>query len=523
MTERLLRGVPASPGVAIGPVVLLDGPREAGGDPEAALDAAADELATAAVRLRESGHAEEAAILDANRLMALDPALRAEVRSLAETLPPDQALLDATARHAALLDALGDATLAARADDVRALGRRAVNALGGGGGFHLSEPAIVAAVDVGPAEVAELALDADRLLGLALARGAVTSHAAIMARALGVPMIVGLGELVAADRAVVDGDAGQVVVDPGPDALAHAEASLAQRARAAAEAAAERSLPAVTRDGRTVRLLCNAATAAEVAAGLEAGAEGVGLLRTELAFLEAQAWPSEDEHATALAPLLRLLDDRLATVRTLDFGADKTPPFLAGIDERGIALLLAHEDALAAQLRAVVRVAGRAQVRLLLPLVESPDQVRAVRALLRGESLPIGAMIETPAGVARVSEIALEADFLSIGTNDLVQSTLGLDRESPEASIAMAAHPEVLAAIGRVARAAAAAGLTVEVCGEAAGDPEIAARFVALGVDELSVAPTRLDALRAAIRRLDSGELREDGRELVDRRGGVVA
>jgi phosphoenolpyruvate-protein kinase (PTS system EI component) len=300
--------------------------------------------------------------------------------------------------------------------------------------------------------------------------------------------------------------------------------------RAAAEAAATRELPAVTRDGRAVRLLCNAATAAEVAAGLEAGAEGVGLLRTELAFLDAPRWPDEDEHAAALAPLLSLLGGRVATVRTLDFGADKTPPFLAGIHERGIALLLAHEHALAAQLRAVLRVAGAASLRVLLPLVESPEQVRAVRALLRGDSPPpIGAMIETPAGVARVTEIALEADFLSIGTNDLVQSTLGLDRESPEASIAMAAHPDVLAGIRSVTRAAAAAGLTVEVCGEAAGDPEIAALFVALGVDELSVAPTRLDDLRAAIRRLDtrdallSDELREDGRELVDRRGGVVA
>jgi phosphoenolpyruvate-protein kinase (PTS system EI component) len=138
-------------------------------------------------------------------------------------------------------------------------------------------------------------------------------------------------------------------------------------------------------------------------------------------------------------------------------------------------------------------------------------------------------MIETPAGVARASEIALEADFLSVGTNDLVQSTLELDRESPAASIAMAAHPDVLAGIRTVTRAAAAVGLTVEVCGEAAGDPEIAALFVALGVDELSVAPTRLDALRAAIRRLDtrevplSDQLREHGRELVDRRGGVVA
>jgi phosphoenolpyruvate-protein kinase (PTS system EI component) len=278
----------------------------------------------------------------------------------------------------------------------------------------------------------------------------------------------------------------------------------------------------------------------EVAAGLDAGAEGVGLLRTELAFLEAPAWPDEDAHAAALAPLLALLEGRVATVRTLDFGADKTPPFLAGIEQRGIALLLAHEHALVAQLRALLRVARSAELRVLLPLVESPEQVRAVRQLVRREAArgtppPVGAMIETPAGVARAAEIALEADFLSIGTNDLVQSTLGLDRASPDATVAMAAHPDVLAGVACVTRAAAAAGSTVEVCGEAAGDLAVAGLLVGLGVDELSVSPTRLDALRAAIRRLDaaeaaararaviSGELPEERRELVDRHGGVVA
>src|SRR5439155_5963859 len=290
-----------------------------------------------------------------------------------------------------------------------------------------------------------------------------------------------------------------------------------------------------------VRLLCNAATAAEVAAGLELGAEGVGLLRTELAFLDARTWPTEDDHAAALAPVLAPLAGRVATVRTLDFGADKTPPFLTGTTERGIGLLLAHEDALVAQLRALLRVAGSAALRVLLPLVETPEQVRAVRALLRSAAGPraelpaLGAMIETPGAAARAAEMALEADFLSIGTNDLVQATLGLDRESPEAAVTAAAHPEVLACVRRVTRAAAAAGLAVEVCGEAAGDPGVAGLLVGLGVDELSVAPARLDALRAAIRALDaraaaaraeellSGELRNDAGELVDRRGGVVA
>jgi len=246
-----------------------------------------------------------------------------------------------------------------------------------------------------------------------------------------------------------------------------------------------------------------------VRAGIEAEAEGVGLLRTELAFLDATAWPTEDDHARALAPLLGLLQARVATVRVLDFGSDKTPPFLAGTESRGLALLLERPDALAAQLRAILRTAGTARLRVLLPLVEHPSEVRDVRALLRVAARdvgwnaalpPLGAMIETPLAARRAREIALDADFLSLGTNDLVQYTLGLDRTEPLATARSAADPQVLRLIARTATAAHAAGLTVEVCGESASVPELAALYVGLGVDELSVAPARLDELRTVVR-----------------------
>jgi phosphoenolpyruvate-protein kinase (PTS system EI component) len=204
-----------------------------------------------------------------------------------------------------------------------------------------------------------------------------------------------------------------------------------------------------------------------------------------------------------------LLDGRIATVRTLDFGADKTPPFLAGVVERGLQLTLAHPDALAAQLRAIVRAGSETELRLLLPLVETARQVREVRALLRealGEdrSLALGAMIETPAAARRAGEIAGEADFLSIGTNDLVASTLALQRDLPLASAATAAEPAVLAHVAAVVAAAHAAGVSVEVCGEAAGVPELVVLFVGLGVDELSVAPARVDLVRAVVRAMSA-------------------
>jgi multiphosphoryl transfer protein len=200
-------------------------------------------------------------------------------------------------------------------------------------------------------------------------------------------------------------------------------------------------------------------------------------------------------------------------VRTLDFGADKTPPFLAGITDRGLTLMLSHPAELDKQLRAIVRAAGEAQLRVLLPLVESADQVRIVRALVANPGVSVGAMIETPAAVGRAAEIAAEADFLSIGTNDLVQYTLDLDRERPVASATTAAEPIILRLIGQVVDAAHATGKTVEVCGEAAGETEVAALLIGLGVDELSVAPARLDELRETVRLLSFADAADAARQ----------
>ncbi|MDX6411438.1 MAG: multiphosphoryl transfer protein [Gaiellaceae bacterium] len=349
-----------------------------------------------------------------------------------------------------------------------------------------------------------------------------------MARAFGVPMVVAAGDdlLGLADtELIVDGDVGDVVAAPERATLERARNEIAQRKRRSKELERSRGLPAKTTDGVSIRLLCNAATAAEVDAGLRAGADGVGLLRTELAFLEARAWPSEDEHVAALAAPLRRLHGRIATVRTFDFGADKTPPFLEGEPRRGLTLALAHPDALAAQLRAILRAGAGTELRVLLPLVETPAQLRRVRVLLLeamqavgwvGLPPALGAMIETPDAARHALDIALEADFLSIGTNDLVQYTLGLDRELPVASAQTAADPAVLSLVAAVTAAAAGAGLEVEVCGEAAGEPPLAALFVGLGVRELSVSAARVDEVRAAVRSLDSVVASRVARDAID-------
>lgn len=528
MARTVLRGLGASPGVVVGRAVVLRDAEASVAPPDqavalAALTQAAAELGRAAEGLRSSGLADEAEILEANRLMAEDPSLAASVSELGVRLAPAEALREATEAYACVLAALPDPMLASRAADVRELGRRAARIAEGTSAQPLPGVAtILVARELGPAEIAELELGTGRIVGVALVEGSATAHAAIVARSLGLPMAVALGtELVAiADGTMLtlDGEEGILSVDPDRSKLDEARESMREGERRRRALALLRELPVETLDGRQIALLCNAASVAEIDAGLAAGAAGVGLLRTELAFLEAPSWPTEQQHRAVLEPLLALLRGRVATVRTLDFGGDKTPRFLDRTQERGLALTLAQPDALSAQLRAIVRSAVGTRLRILLPLVESAQQVRSVRALLRdalGEEHPVelGAMIETPEAVRCVTEIALEANFLSIGTNDLVASTLALHRDLPLASASTAADPAVLAHVASVVGAAHDVGIAVEVCGEAAGVPELVVLFVGLGVDELSVSPARVDLVRGVVRALSAEQSRALARD----------
>ena len=285
------------------------------------------------------------------------------------------------------------------------------------------------------------------MAAIALAGGAQTGHAAVVARGLGIPLALRLGPALldarAGDPIVVDGDAGTAVLAPGEGTMALAHAAQARRRADRARALADRELPAITRDGRRVRVLVNAATVPELEAGLAAGAEGVGLMRTELGFLDAPAWPDEPAHRRLLAPLLARLTGRTATVRVLDFGGDKLPPFLAGETARGLALLLTAPDALAAQLRAIVAEGAATDLRVLLPIAERAEDVETVRDML-GPGAAIGAMVESVAAVEAAGELAAAADFLSIGTNDLAHAAVGTDRF---AGAATPAHdPRVLRA-----------------------------------------------------------------------------
>ncbi|MFI5285370.1 MAG: phosphoenolpyruvate--protein phosphotransferase [Candidatus Dormibacteria bacterium] len=530
MTERVLAGVPASPGIAFGAVRRLDAAGEIDGRvlddasrPAAAtraLDALAQsarELEALAVRLRADGRTDEADILDAGTMMAEDPVLiEAVERAVVERgLTPASAILTEVEAVAAQLDMLDDPELAARAADVRSLARRASRLASGksartdpnGGG-----DTVLVASDLGPADVIELD---DDIRGIALAVGGVTGHAAIVARGLGLPMVVGLGAEVFAlgegEPCIVDADRSIVIASPDGDRVVAARSAIAAAGLARARAMESRTLPTVTRDGRMVRVLANAATATEVREALEAGADGVGLFRTELAFLEARHWPTIAEHRRILDPALSLLRSLTATVRLLDFGGDKTPPFLKGVQGRGVELLLEDAEALSAQLEAILEAGHATELRVLIPMVTEPGQVRAVRAAIeliaarRASRVPlVAAMIEVPAAAVMADRIAPEVGMFSIGTNDLTSFQLGIDRTRPGG--APAHHPAVLRLISDTLAAARAAGIPVEVCGEAASNPVVMPLLVGLGVDELSVGAAAVARVRAWVRALNYEE-----------------
>ncbi|MET0614468.1 MAG: putative PEP-binding protein [Thermoleophilaceae bacterium] len=532
MSERVLRGAPASPGLAAGHARSLSSPSGVSArapvpdveiDAEAerarrALAGAASELEAIGAGLRNSGRDQEAEIVETGALMAADPTLEAAVSAAIRErrMAAGPALLAAAEVHARAIEALPDPVLAARADDVRSLARRAARIADGAVDHPASNGStfILVAEDLGPADVAE---HGERAAGIALSGGAVTAHAAIVARSLGIPMTVqvGAGLLEVADRAalVVDGAEGEVVLDASAERLEQAESASRARSHARARDRADSTLPAVTADGRRVRVLVNAATAAEITAGLAAGAEGAGLIRTELAFLDATGWPSRSAHADMLRPLLASLSGATATVRVLDFGGDKVPPFLRDEPRRGVELLLAHPGAFRAQLAAIGALAAGREIRLLIPLVRGPEDMRLTRAMLEAHDpgLSLGAMIELPEAADAAQEIANECDFLSVGTNDLTHATLGTDRfahgEAPTHD------PRVLRNIAAAAEAAREAAIPLEVCGEAASDPLTMPLLVGLGADELSVGAARVGAVRAWVRKLDYEGTRELARE----------
>lgn len=430
------------------------------------------------------------------------------------------------------LAGLGNPILAERAADLRDVGQRVLGLIDPGlQQSSLSAlpdaPCILVASDLSPSDTA--GLDASRVMGLATAQGGPTSHTAILARTLGLPALVGgdrpLQELQSGIMAILDGQGGRLYLDPTEADLASARAYQDQQRRQREAEEAVRALPATTRDGHTVEIGANVNNVEQVAAALALGAEGVGLMRTEFLFLERGESPSEDQQAAIYTGMLDALDGRPLVVRALDIGGDKqvahlhlpneANPFL-GV--RGARLLLRRPDLLEPQLRALYRAAaGGRKLSIMFPMVTSLAEVEALRAVcermraeVAAEPVPLGIMVEVPAAALLADSLARHVDFFSIGTNDLTQYALAIDRQHPElAAEADSLHPAVLRLIRKTVEGAATHNRWVGVCGGIAGDPFGAALLTGLGVNELSMTPRDVPAVKARLRASTRRALRE--------------
>ena len=393
--------------------------------------------------------------------------------------------------------------------------------------IDLQEPAILASSDFTPSEVVRL--DKDKVLGFVTAYGSENSHTAILARTLALPSVVNTRDSIDVDfdggLCVVDGFSGRVIVGPDAETLADYEAKKRETDEAGVRRRALIHEVSVTSDGKKLPIFCNVGNTEDVKRALAEGCEGIGLFRSEFLYLESDDFPDEQRQYEEYSRAAKLLDGKPLIVRTMDIGADKQAPYFSlppeenpALGLRSVRICLKRPEILHTQLRAVYRASADGNVSAMIPMIVSLKEVRRVREIaakvrreLKSEGVPfdermqIGIMIETPAAALIADELAEEADFFSVGSNDLIQYTLAADRQNPELEeIADPHHKAVLRLIRRAAECAHAAGKWVGVCGELARDPELTEFFLACGVDELSVSPPYVLPLREKIRALSA-------------------
>jgi phosphotransferase system enzyme I (PtsI) len=549
--QRVFEGVSVARGIAMGPAHLVDAHAPQVPDFEIAEGAVAAELerfegavARSQKQLRKlkekssrlpAAAAEEIGILlDAHLHMVTGSRV---VRGVQKRIAADrrnaeaavQAEISAVANE---FEQLGDPYLAARAVDIREVGARLLRNLSNRrfqGFTHLAPGTVILAEELSPADTA--LMDPALIAGFATMLGGAQGHTAIMARSLRLPAVLGVAGLIGAvksgDTVVVDGDAGRVVINPNRATLAEYRRRRGATERERQQLQRLSRLPAVTRDGVRIRLEANLELPRETETAIAAGAEGIGLLRTEFLYMNRDDLPGEDEQYEALRSIVEALEGRPLTVRTLDVGGDKLAAALgshAGAESnpalglRAIRLSLKERPLLEAQLAAMLRAGAHGPVRILLPMISTASEVREVREVLatvvrrlkrRGQAFadpipPVGVMIEVPGAALAADGLAQVADFFAIGTNDLTQYALAIDRgEERVAHLYNPLHPAVLRLVQFATEAALRARLPVAVCGEIAGDPRYAPLLLGLGIRELSMATAALPRVKQRIRALD--------------------
>ena len=444
----------------------------------------------------------------------------------------EAAVSDTGAQFAEMFAAMDDSYMQARAADIRDISARVIGILTGEGesGIVSDVPCIVAADDLAPSETVQL--DKALILGFITAGGSANSHTAILARTMGIPAIISAGDALQPEMegkyAIIDGQTGEAVIEPDD----------AERERLLKKQAKEKALkellnqlkgkPNVTKDGRNVMVYCNIGSPADIDAVLQNDGGGIGLFRSEFLYLQGSDYPTEDEQFKAYKTVAERMGGRRVIIRTLDIGADKQADYFhldkeenPAMGLRAIRICLTRPEVFRTQLRALYRASAYGKIAIMFPMITSVWEVqeikricRNIRAELAEEGVPmadkveLGIMIETPAAVMMSAELAREVDFFSVGTNDLTQYTLAVDRQGVGLDRFFDAHhPAVLRMIRMAAENAHKAGIWIGICGELGADAELTETFLSMGIDELSVSPSAVLPLRSAIRSIDTTTL----------------
>lgn len=549
--EQRLEGVAASPGIAIGPAFVLGGdvvhlfPRvlpeeEVPAEIERfkrALEQARQELERIRQEVSRDLGEESAKVFEVHQLMLEDQVVIEETirRIRNERKNADLVFYEVMRAMQNSLGAGGGEYFRARAADVRDVKRRVIRHIQGQRHDHLAplaEPAILVASDLSPSDT--VSLDKAKVLGFATDLGGRTSHAAILARSLELPSVVGLGRISAVVQTgqwmILDGLQGVVVVNPSPETVAKYRQRQEEFCQLQRRLERLRDLPARTLDGKDVELSANIEFPEEIDSVVAHGAQGVGLFRTEYLYLSGNGLPAEEEQYKAYRMVVEGVAPNPVIIRTFDLGGDKIPEEQSGQPEanpflgrRAIRICLEHPELFKTQLRAILRASAHGQVRLLLPMISSVDELLQVKRIIaevkkeldqRGldydRDMELGIMIEVPSAALTADQLAAEVDFLSIGTNDLIQYTLAVDRGNQRvAHLFEGYHPAVLRLIRQVVEAGHERGIWVGMCGEMASDPLATMLLVGLDLDELSVSPVDLPRVKEIVRVISYEEARQ--------------
>lgn len=537
--HRLIQGVGAAPGLASGPFIYKhdqelrlpepyqpENPAAAMETISDAVSQVVDSLEEMRQKVRQDYGADEAAIFEAHKTIVKDPALKKKVsEALEDGVNPEAAWINAVESFARMLENIPDPTLQARAADIRDVGNQVLAVLLGVEltALALSHPAIVAARDLTPSETA--GLNKDLVLGFCTEEGGATSHTAILAKALGIPAVVGAGEQLKqvpeGGNVLVNGDSGLITVFPTEEEISRFNVAKAEQEKRFREDLEKAGEPAVTRDGHQVEIAANIGNVLDAAQAVKMGAEAVGLFRTEFLYLERTSEPTLKEQIQAYREVISNLEGRPVVVRTLDIGGDKQVDYLGLEPEpnpflgwRAVRMISERPELLEEQMLALLLAGSGTDLRVMIPMISSLDEVLKTRELLDNAyhralerepdfkiDLQFGIMVEVPSAALLVEQIAPHVDFFSIGTNDLTQYTLAVDRMNNRvAALASPFHPAVLQLIARIIRDAHHYQRWVGMCGEFAGE-ELAAPFLlGAGLDEFSMAPAAIPGIKRVIR-----------------------